>query len=310
MPSIPLVYYPTTLCWVDDDPLLVKALSHAIISDLHPKIFSTPKACLAHLKAQAPLLTALPLFKTYQDHDEYDRSHQLPVGADLLTLSSLKNHPHRFEEVSVLIADYHMPTMTGIELCHELKGCPIKKILLTGEADHALAVRAFNENVIDCFVRKDDPNLVQTLQSFIQSLSQQYFRSLTHPLLTHLLEVEHKIALTDPTFISFFQEWCKADDIKEYYLIDKNSSFLVLDATGNSRYFIVHTDRTLNAFAELHNDPEVKAFVKTIKAREKIPFFGPGKESWQFEPKDWFAHFHSAHVLQGREKYYWAVVGK
>ncbi len=304
MKALPLVYYPTTVNWVDDDILFLKTISQAVKSERPCQTYLTPKECLLRLQYQTPALASLPLFKSYVDHDEYGTSHHIPVDADLLALSSLRNNPERFNDVSVVVVDYHMPGMTGIELCRELQGQPVKKILLTGAADQQLAIEAFNEKIIDCFLRKDNPNLVCELQSFVRSLSQQYFRDLTQSLLVHL-EVENKLPITDPVYIEFFHGWCTANKIIEYYLIDKNGSFLATDDAGKIHYLIVHTDKTLDAFTESHHDDEVSDFLESVVKRQKIPFFGVAKEAWKFDVNNWPEHFYSPLVIEGKERYYY-----
>jgi CheY-like chemotaxis protein len=306
MKALPLVYYPTAVNWVDDDILFLKTISQAVKSERPPQTYLTPTECLLRLQYQTPVLANLPLFKSYVNHDEYGMNHHIPLDADLLAVSSLRNNADRFNDISVVVVDYHMPGMTGIELCRELQGQPVKKILLTGAADQQqLAIEAFNEKIIDCFLHKDNPNLVSELQSFVCLLSQEYFRDLTQPLLAHL-EVENKLPLTDPIFIQFFHEWCRTNKILEYYLIDKNGSYLAIDEVGKTRYLIVHTDKTLDAFTELHDAAEVASLLDDVIKRQKIPFFGVAKEAWEFDTKDWPEHFYTSLMLDGKERYYYS----
>ncbi len=66
----------------------------------------------------------------------------------------------RFLENTVLVIDYAMPVMHGMEVCKELSHLPIKKLMLTGEADDKLAVQAFNQKLINKFIRKGGPPTV------------------------------------------------------------------------------------------------------------------------------------------------------
>jgi CheY-like chemotaxis protein len=203
-----------------------------------------------------------------------------------------------------------MPGKTGIELCYELRDLPIKKILLTGEAAHRLAVEAFNKGIIDCFIRKDDPMLAAELTGYIQKLQLQYFVDLSCPLLSHL-EVDYKLPQSDPQFFDFFEIWIKENNIREYYLLDKNGTFLTKNQHDEVKYFIAHTDRSLDIFSNLYaEDRDVSGFVDAVNQRKKIPFFGFKSESWHYESNQWSNHFYSPNLLNGREKYYWAVVSE
>ena len=61
----------------------------------------------------------------------------------------------RLAETACLVADVHMPTMTGIELHRELldAGCAIPTILVTAYPNEGDRERALNEGVV-CYLRK------------------------------------------------------------------------------------------------------------------------------------------------------------
>ena len=50
----------------------------------------------------------------------------------------------RFAQISVVITDYAMPEMDGVDFLRQIKHSEIKRILLTGVADEKIAVKAFN----------------------------------------------------------------------------------------------------------------------------------------------------------------------
>jgi hypothetical protein len=52
----------------------------------------------------------------------------------------------------------------------------------------------------------------------------------------------------------------------------------------------------------------MKSLVDKVATRSMVPFFGLGKEAWQFEPNEWNALFYAPQVFLGREKYYWFVL--
>ena len=49
-------------------------------------------------------------------------------------------------------------------------------------------------------------------------------------------------------------------------------------------------------------------FIDAIKNREKIPFFGAGKEAWQFEIKEWTDYLYPAQQFMGKRRYYWSFL--
>lgn len=78
----------------------------------------------------------------------------------------------RVVETACLIADVHMPAMTGLELHRHLSdaGYAIPTILVTAYPDEDARARALRYGVI-CFLRKpiDDKRLVQCLRAALQS---------------------------------------------------------------------------------------------------------------------------------------------
>jgi FixJ family two-component response regulator len=88
-----------------------------------------------------------------------------PSAADLLASP-------RLVETACLIADVHMPAMTGVELHRHLidAGYKIPTILLTGYPDDDVRDRALKDGVI-CYLRKpvDERHLTQYLRAALHS---------------------------------------------------------------------------------------------------------------------------------------------
>jgi CheY-like chemotaxis protein len=305
MKSLPLVYYPTTIHWIDDDPLFLNSVTTSVKTTHKLQTSASPTESLSYLKNQKPVLAGLPQFSADTHHNDYGLNHHIPTDLHLLSLSELMKHPKKGEDVSVVVVDYNMPNMNGLDFCKALQDSPIKKILLTGEMDQRTAIEAFNEGIIDCFLQKDSPNMVNDLEYFIETLAQEYFTDITKPMLAHL-ECEEKSPLTDNEFIDFFNHWKKSNGAVEHYLIDKNGSFVAIDAKDKTQFLVIHTDKTLDSFANLHDDTDQNELLSQVRNREKIPFFGIGKEAWEFETKTWGDYFVKPNMLEGRCRYYWS----
>jgi FixJ family two-component response regulator len=78
----------------------------------------------------------------------------------------------RVAEMGCLIADIHMPAMTGLELYKNLMetGHPIPTILVTAYPDEVDRARALSDGVV-CYLRKpiDEQHLVRCLRAALQS---------------------------------------------------------------------------------------------------------------------------------------------
>ena len=78
----------------------------------------------------------------------------------------------RLVETACLIADVHMPAMTGLELYRHLieAGYAIPTILVTAYPDDVDRARALNDGVV-CYLRKpvDEQHLIRCLRAALQS---------------------------------------------------------------------------------------------------------------------------------------------
>ena len=78
----------------------------------------------------------------------------------------------RLVETACLIADVHMPVMSGVELNRHLidTGCGIPTILVTAYPNDVDRVRALNDGVV-CYLRKpvDEKHLMRCLRAALPS---------------------------------------------------------------------------------------------------------------------------------------------
>lgn len=78
----------------------------------------------------------------------------------------------RLAETACLIADVHMPAMTGVELYRQLidAGYTIPTILVTAYPDDVDRARALNDGVV-CYLRKpvDEQHLIRCLRAALES---------------------------------------------------------------------------------------------------------------------------------------------
>jgi FixJ family two-component response regulator len=78
----------------------------------------------------------------------------------------------RLIETTCLIADVHMPAMTGVELYRHLieAGYTIPTILVTAYPEDDVRTRALNDGVV-CYLRKpvDENHLIRCLRAALQS---------------------------------------------------------------------------------------------------------------------------------------------
>lgn len=306
MKSIPLFYFPTTILLVDDDEFVLNILHNG----LNPN-FKTVKARNVN--------DAINLVEQYKSNfdasdfiikDNNDDIHSQNTSAlvkfDFSKIMDISNHANRFSELSVVISDYEMPGLTGLDLCKHIRYEPIKKILLTGIVDESKAIEAFNLGVIDRYIKKNNKDVIQVLNSFIEDIVLEYFIDLSKNV--HLISSRLAI-LSDDKFINLFNQIIKDDEIREFYLIDQNGSFLLIDKNGKKSVLIVTSETDLDEFTEFYSDaPGIQTELSQIKNRNVIPFFGIGVNPSSIPLADWNNVFFKANELQGlNTKYYWSI---
>ncbi len=230
------------------------------------------------------------------------------VNLDLASIHCEIYNPRRFSEISVIVTDYAMPGMNGVEFCKKMGSSPIKRILLTGKADMKDAVDAFNAGIIDLYIQKQSPNIVELINEGIANLQLRYFQQMSD-VITRMLSVNTLHGLQDPAFIHLFNEIKNQHNIVEYYLIESGGSFLMLDGDAKPNYFIVKTEQDLDMYYEMaldHHAPE--AILEQLKTGQKIPYFWQSSDYYQNKWDDWSTYLYPAQKLKGKNTYYYAYV--
>ncbi|MBY0543958.1 MAG: hypothetical protein K2Q14_00235 [Gammaproteobacteria bacterium] len=309
MKVLPLFYYPSHWLWIDDDQLLLNCMMEVFGEKNAVTAFPSAQECIKSMKTyQAPLSCKNFLMSNIQDLS-YGFLKHTPIDFDVTLLADLADDPARYQEITVMVIDYDMPEMDGFALAQALQHLPIQKILLTGKAEQSDAIAGFNTNLIHRFIQKGAFDAKELIPRYLRELSIDYFRHISAPLLSYL-ETEAKLPLSDPVFIDFFENYCEANNIKEYYLIDKQGSFLCIDDKQQRSCLVIQSDQGLDSWLTIYKDEEYlpDEELALIQNRKKIPFFGIGKEGWQVDTSQWLNHLHSPDTLDGRSRYYWARV--
>lgn len=305
--NLPLFYFPSTICWVDDDQLFLDALNVSLADKYHCLSFTHPEEALQFFKTYESPLSKKMFTREFIESDLFATNNHLPVDIDIASITQLADTPSKHNEISVLVVDYNMPNMNGLELCSHLQNRPFKKILLTGSTSHPKAIDAFNQGLIDKFIEKGDA--ADKLEQSITELSHRYFHESTKNLLSHL-ETSRLSPLSDQHFMDFFSSWCQSNQVVEFYLVNRQGSFLVKDKNGSLSYFILMSEYEKDEFIKLHDDAfdKVGNFLHVVSKGKCIPFFGVDRESWEFNFDEWKHYFYPSQMMQGREKYYWTIV--
>lgn len=299
-----LFHFPSTVVFVDDSSLFLDSIKLSDEFNLKKiKTFTNPLEALKFFQNYQPILAETNFLSLCNEYEKSDLVGHLPTNIDFAKLSNIFANRQIEDDVSVLIVDYDMPEMKGIELCEKLKHLPCKKILLTGALAEKEVISAFNEGIIDCFIRKNSENLMGEINIYIKLLMEKYYTEKSAALLSHL-ETGKKLHFSDAAFASFFSEWCQTNQITKYFIIDKFGNLRVEDKTGKAYNFVVYNDQTVNEFIALNLlVDEENEFLQSISTKQRLPFFGEQVNGWDIESNEWENHLHPCNVVNGANKY-------
>lgn len=305
--GIPPFRFPTTTVLVDDDAPFLRNFALELDENLALKLFDSPRQALDYLTRQPRRSDRERCMQSHRESIGWPmREHYLRV--DLTAIEEEATNPHRFEEVSVLVVDYAMPGLDGLELCERLNDTRIRKILLTGVADEKVAVSAFNRGLIDRFVRKHERDAARQVNEAIRQLQDTYFRD-TSRLLLESVRRDDAPFLTDATFLSHFKGELQRLGIVEHYYAAEPSGFLLIDAHGRRWRMIVMDDDMMDAQAEIAEAQGAEpALVETLKARHRVPYFWSSGGYFSQGNTGIAERLHAPHALDGERRYYIALV--
>ena len=303
-------YFPTQLVLVDDDPDFLEGISLMLNKELSFKLFQSASAALKYVNEAHRHVDFLQ--RCYTSYKTGPQESDALSHIDIGKLHHEILNGFRFQTCSTVIVDYSMPEMNGLEFLKALHNPYIKKVLLTGQADMELAVKAFNQQLIDQFIDKHDPRLKPKLNAAIASFQDQYFRSsfklITDPILTN----NRDGFLTSPEFQEFFTELRKQTDCVEYYMLDTpHSGYLMVDSSGERRSLLVYSQAALDDHVDqLQQVGAAAGLVAAVKSGQVLPVYDisavPLSSKHPFIT-EWNDYYYPAQRINARPPYYTTI---
>ncbi len=267
MRSLLPYYHPTNVVFIDDDIYILQDLIMLLGLQKKPyQVFDDPREGLVYMDAD----TYRQSFMRRLTHVVDD---QIGFSRDVF-IKELMN-PQRYHQVSVLIIDYEMPGMRGLEVCQAMKNPFVKKILLTGVADESIAIEAFNKGLIHQFVCKQSPHLVEHLKQAIDTATEEYFMEIGKIVLKILSDFSQiPTALREPGFQAYFDHLLSTQAIEEYYLVEQTGSFMMIDTNQEAYGLLTLTDDLVDVYLETDAAASLSAIQREkINQRALIPCY-------------------------------------
>jgi CheY-like chemotaxis protein len=242
--TFPLFHRPGTVVFLDDDPDYLEMLGLVLPRQWHLLLFLRPPDCIAHLLQEPPFWEADAW--NQQQLIEHWREGK-PLIPQILGYWS--KYTERYALSRVCVVDYSMPGMDGLQALAELGDWPGARVLLTGQADEQVAVRAFNRGLIDQFIPKQTPDISRRLIEAVQSL---LFTSHARHAQTWrvTLTPEQNALLRVPAVADWLSTYCARNWV-EHVAIGDPFGVLGMDAAGRIGWLQLETRDGLRALAEL-----------------------------------------------------------
>ncbi|MGV7209003.1 response regulator [Oxalobacteraceae bacterium A2-2] len=305
--QLPVYAHPTMTVLVDDSDSFLSSLSFQLDPMLAARTFHDSHAALEWMGRHAGAGRA-PL------HADFDApnlgAEQRNVALDVERIYRLCEYPERFATPSVLVVDYSMPQMNGLEFCLALRGLPCRKILFTGAADEKIAVTAFNRGLIDRYIKKSDDGALDLLEASIHELQQAYFAAQSESLRELVLQHDFRF-LGDPALAALVRSLCREHGFVEHYIFPNPSGILFLDKHGKATLMVVETEQGMCAQFEIARDSEAPpSLLAALQERRILPFFSDAGGDGMYQPRvgnSWHRYCAAPQVCQGRERYLWAL---
>jgi CheY-like chemotaxis protein len=242
--SFPLFNRPGTIVFVDDDPDYLEMLALVLPRHWHVKLFLRPAECVHYLQQEPPFWEA----DAWNQQQLIERWRE---GKPLIQqiLGYWSKYTERYSLTRVCVVDFSMPGKDGLEMLTELQDWPGSRILLTGQADEQVAVRAFNRGLIDQFIPKQEPDISRRLIDAVQAL-------LATPHARHAqtwrvtLSPEQNALLRAPAVDAELTAFAASHWI-EHVVIGQPFGVLGMNAAGRVSWLQLETRDGLPALAEL-----------------------------------------------------------
>lgn len=302
--KIPLCFYPTQVILIDDNSEFLTTLSLALSRQFNVKSFTDTAMALKYINEQEREI------KLSEGNDAPKPEGDSEVWVkQVLTRQNIKRFDQfKAREVSVVVADYSMPSMNGIELCEQIQNPSIRKILLTGYATSSEAVKAFNNNTIHYYLKKNDENMLQELEETIHQLQHKYFNEISSSIKAEAIDSGTPF-FADLELARYFKKSCEALEVIEYYYLTNPSRF-ALKAKDNRKYLcVIYTaDDIAEHLQVLEEEGGPENIYSAIESHAFIPYFPTADGYYEPGLPTPEANIYPADAIKGKVNYYCSII--
>ncbi len=300
--AIPSFSFPTTVLMIDDNVEFLKSVAIGLPAHAATyNFYSDPRHALELINEQSESADVAHGLVNLLDEEEFEHR---TLDINVRDIYRIMYNRARFKQISTVVVDYHMPGIDGIELCRSIKNPNIQKILLTSIVDESKAIECLNEGVIDTFIRKQSPNIMQQLRQALVTAQNRYFSNLSRIVQQVISFSPEESALAEPAFVDLFYKLVDKFDAVEYYLTEFLGSFVFVDADGNHYGLITRSKDQLEFYCDSKEAEDApKEVIDAIRSGKQILCYH-GESSMSLpNGKMWEQYLFDAIKIQGKSEY-------
>lgn len=296
-------YYPIKVIFLDDNRTFLDALELEFSSHINMLTFTSPDAALCAINNDSEDVTRAIL--ELVNNINIDTTTDRMLGFEMNKMLNFIYDGRRFDNAAVLVVDYEMPDINGIDFCRKLKDKQIFIIMLTAEADRDTAIKAFNDGIIDKFILKTNKNLYKEVSCAIFELMHHYFKESSKRILNGYNNAVNRL-FNNAAYCALFKQTINESRSVEYYMVDNSGSFLFLDKDAVPTWLIVRHINELHEQLELLQGYDATdSIISAISKKEKILFLLSESE-YKKPIREWNNFIFEAKKLN--EHFYFSIV--
>ncbi|EHL29704.1 response regulator [Legionella drancourtii] len=296
-------YHPIKVIFLDDSRDFLDALDLEFGTRINMLTLTCPDTTLQEIDNYCQDIT--PTIFTFENNVNVDTTSDRVIGVDVGNILNQIYDKKRFNNVSVLVVDYEMPDVNGIDFCKKIQERKIFKIMLTAEADKDTAIKAFNSGLIDKFILKTSEELYSEITKAVHELTQWYFRELSWNIISgHSASI--KALFNNKLYQQLFADVVRQAQAVEYYLVDHSGSILFLDKDANPTWFMVRHVKDLSDQLDLLKGYDLpEQIMDSVAKKEKILFLLSEKE-YKKPVEEWVKYLFESKKLD--DNYYYSII--
>lgn len=297
------LYYPLKIVFLDDNRAFLDVLELEFGGQLNMSTGTDPNVILDIISDQKQdnLKTIYKLVNDVNVDTTIDRV----IGFDISSISKVIYDKSRFENIAILVVDFEMPNINGLQFCEKIKDKNIFKVMLTVEADKDTVIKAFNDSLIDKFILKTNVDLFSDIKVMITELTYRFFNEKSQTLIN-----EHTCNMKDlfsnQSYQNLLNEVLRTTKAVEFYIVDTSGSILFLDKDAHPTWLIIRHEEDFIKQLELLQGYDIpKSVMASVQRKEKTLFMLSEKE-YKKPINEWLKYFYDLKKLDNG--YYYSVV--